>query len=142
MTSKSGAGFVPPSNESVAPIEPAMKEHGVWGTTSQAVGGFGESYDDQVAHGSENELPVPDAEPAPDGGAASGLDDERLERELRKTLERAHSDASELQIAVHHRRVILHGSVAEALEKLQIESRARAVPGVLSVTSHLKVKNP
>src|SRR6478735_8779893 len=45
-------------------LVPSTREHGVWGTKSDAVGGFGESYSAQVAHGSEPNLPN-DAEEAP-----------------------------------------------------------------------------
>jgi BON domain len=111
---------------------PAVGEHGVWSTSSDPVGGFGENYDAQVAHGAESELPVP----AP-GGAP---DDAQLAHEVQKTLARAHVDAADLRVVVHGDQVSLYGTVREMLEKLQIEARARAVPGVISVTSHLKVQ--
>ena len=116
------------------PLEPSSKEHGVWGTTSAAVGGFGESYDAQVAHGTE---PNP-----PEEGGERPAEDARLERELRKTLGRAHVDAADLRIAVRGNQVTLYGCVREPLEKAQIEARARGVPGVASVTSHLSVLGP
>jgi len=113
-----------------APLEPSTREHGVWGTKSEAVGGFGENYDAQVAHGSEPELPE-DAEEAPE--------DAPLGREVRKTLARAHIDAADLRVAVRGNHVTLLGSVREPLEKAQIEARARAIPGVAEVTNHLTV---
>jgi BON domain len=116
-----------------APPSPAVGEHGVWSTNSDPVGGFGESYDAQVAHGSEPELPVPAL------GGAPG--DAQLAHEVQKTLARAHVDAADLRVVVHCDQVSLYGTVREMLEKLQIEARARAVPGVLSVTSHLKLQS-
>ena len=121
------------SDEAVRPLAPTVREHGVWSTSSDAVGGFGETYEAQVAHGSESEVPVP----AP-GGAP---DDAQLAHEIQKTLARAHVDAADLRVVVHGDQVTLHGTVREMLEKLQIEARARAVPGVISVTSHLKVQH-
>jgi osmotically-inducible protein OsmY len=113
------------------PLEPSVGEHGVWGTKSEAVGGFGESYEAQVAHGSE---PHHDsAEEAPEDAA--------LGREVRKTLARAHVDAADLRVAVRGDHVTLLGSVRQALEKAQIEARARAVPGVRQVTNRLSVLN-
>jgi len=118
-----------PSSED-APIEPSTREHGVWGTKSEAVGGFGESYDAQVAHGTEPNL-RDDAEEAPE--------DAQLGREVRKTLARAHIDAADLRVAVRGDHVTLLGSVRESLEKAQIEARARAIPGVAQVTNRLRV---
>jgi len=119
---KSGAGQ--------EPLEPSTREHGVWGTKTDAVGGFGESYDAQVASGSEPNL-VDDEEEAPE--------DAPLGREVRKTLARAHIDAADLRVAVRGDHVTLLGSVREPLEKAQIEARARAIPGVGSVTNRLSV---
>ena len=118
-----------PSSED-APIEPSTREHGVWGTKSEALGGFGESYDAQVAHGTEPNL-RDDAEEAPE--------DAQLGREVRKTLARAHIDAADLRVAVRGDHVTLLGSVRESLEKAQIEARARAIPGVAQVTNRLRV---
>jgi osmotically-inducible protein OsmY len=111
------------------PLEPSTREHGVWGTKSDAVGGFGESYDSQVARGSEPNLH--ELEEAPE--------DAPLGREVRKTLARAHIDAADLRVAVRGSHVTLLGSVREALEKVQIEARARAIPGVADVTNRLTV---
>jgi len=115
-------------------LRPAVGEHGVSGTTADAVGGFGESYEAQVARGSGA---VPSQVEAD-----SALEDQRLERALRKTLGRAHADAAELRIEVQKGRVTLHGSVRLPLEKLQIEARVRAIPGVLLITNHLQVADP
>jgi len=114
------------------PLEPSTREHGVWGTKSDAVGGFGESYDAQVAHGSEPNHPDTEEE-APE--------DAPLGREVRKTLARAHIDAADLRVAVRGNHVTLLGSVREPLEKAQIEARARAIPGVAEVTNQLTVLN-
>jgi osmotically-inducible protein OsmY len=111
-------------------LQPSTREHGVWGTKSDPVGGFGESYEAQVAHGAEPDLPV-EAEEAPE--------DAPLGREVRKTLARAHIDAADLRVAVRGNHVTLLGSVREPLEKAQIEARARAIPGVAEVTNRLSV---
>ncbi|HYQ01995.1 MAG TPA: BON domain-containing protein [Polyangiaceae bacterium] len=113
-----------------ADLVPSTREHGVWGTKSDAVGGFGESYAAQVAHGSEPNLP---------DGAEEAAEDAPLGREVRKTLGRAHVDAADLRVAVHGGHVTLLGSVRNSLERAQIEARARAVPGVADVTNHLSV---
>ncbi len=112
------------------PIEPSTREHGVWSTDTGAVGGFGESYEAQVAHGAEPEL-SDEAEEAPE--------DAPLGREVRKTLARAHVDAADLRVAVRGDHVTLLGSVRKSLEKAQIEARARAIPGVAQVTNRLTV---
>ncbi|HKO49569.1 MAG TPA: BON domain-containing protein [Polyangiaceae bacterium] len=114
------------------PLESSVREHGVWGTKSDAVGGFGESYDAQVAHGTEPRL---------DDRAEEAPEDAALGREVRKTLARAHIDAADLRVAVRGDHVTLLGSVREALEKAQIEARARAIPGVAQVINRLSVLN-
>lgn len=113
-------------------LTPSTHEHGVWGTKSDAVGGFGESYAAQVARGSEPNL-AEHAEEAPE--------DAPLGREVRKTLARAHVDAADLRVAVRAGHVMLLGSVRNPLEKAQIEARARAIPGVSEVTNRLSVLN-
>lgn len=115
-----------------APLVPNTREHGVWGTKSDAVGGFGESYAAQVARGSEPNL-AEYTEEAPE--------DAPLGREVRKTLARAHVDAADLRVGVRAGHVTLLGCVRNPLEKAQIEARARAVPGVLDVTNQLSVSN-
>jgi len=111
-------------------LTPSTREHGVWGTKSDAVGGFGESYAAQVARGSAPNL-ADDAEEAPE--------DAPLGREVRKTLARAHVDAADLRVAVRGHQVTLLGSVRNSLEKAQIEARARAIPGVAEVANRLSV---
>ena len=118
------------ANGNGAALEPSTREHGVWGTKSDAVGGFGEDYDAQVAHGSEPHL-ADEVEEAPE--------DAPLGREVRKTLARAHIDAADLRVAVRGSHVTLLGSVREPLERAQIEARARAIPGVADVTNRLSV---
>jgi len=115
-----------------AELTPSTHEHGVWGTKSDAVGGFGEGYAAQVARGSEPNL-AEYAEEAPEDSA--------LGREVRKTLGRAHVDAADLRVAVRAGHVTLLGSVRNSLEKAQIEARARAIPGVSQVTNRLDVLN-
>lgn len=116
--------------EPATELMPSTREHGVWGTKSDAVGGFGEGYSAQVAHGSEPNL-AEYAEEAPE--------DAPLGREVRKTLARAHVDAADLRVAVRGGHVTLLGSVRNPLERAQIEARARAVPGVSDVTNRLDV---
>jgi len=111
-------------------LVPSTREHGVWGTKSDAVGGFGEGYSAQVARGSEPNL-ADAVEEAPE--------DAPLGREVRKTLGRAHIDAADLRVAVRAGHVTLLGSVRNSLEKAQIEARARAIPGVSDVTNRLTV---
>ena len=114
------------------PLSPSTREHGVWGTNTNPVGGFGESYQAQVASG---------AEPNPPDEAEEAPEDAPLGREVRKTLARAHVDAADLRVAVRGDHVTLLGWVREPLEKAQIEARARAVPGVADVTNRLSVLN-
>ncbi len=108
-----------------APLEPSTGEHGVWGYEDRAVGGFGAGYDAQVAHGEESDEPSGD--PA----------DEALSQAVRKTLAHAHIDAADLQVVVRAGAVTLHGSVHSDADKAQLEARARAVQGVVSVRSRL-----
>ncbi len=112
-------------------MDPSTLEHGVWGTQADAaVGGFGESYEAQVARGSDPELP---------DEAEEAQEDAPLGREVRKTLARAHVDAADLRVAVRGDHVTLLGSVRDPLERAQIEARARAIPGVANVTNRLSV---
>lgn len=110
-------------------LEPSVREHGVWGTQSEAVGGFGESYSGQVAHGEEGSLP-------------STADDAALEEALRKSLAHAHIDAADLRVVVENAHATLYGSVRHSFEQSQLEARARAVPGLREVTSRLSVLAP
>lgn len=128
----------PTHNDDVAEsLEPSTKEHGVWGTKSDAVGGFGENYRAQVAPGNEPALTENEAAIADD--AEEAPEDAPLGREVRKTLARAHIDAADLRVAVRAGHVTLLGTVREPLEKAQIEARARAIPGVAGVTNRLTV---
>jgi len=111
--------------KSTPQVEPSTGEHGVWGYEERAVGGFGESYDSQVARGEQSD--EPSADPA----------DEALEQAVRKKLAHAHIDAADLRVVVRSRAVLLLGSVHDQAEKEQLEARARAVPGVASVQSRL-----
>jgi len=120
----------PEKTRTGVPLEPSTREHGVWGTKSEAVGGFGESYAAQAANG---------AEPGRPHGAEEAPEDAPLGREVRKTLARAHVDAADLRVAVVGDHVTLLGSVRNSLEKAQIEARARAIPGVRLVTNLLEV---
>jgi hypothetical protein len=116
-----------PTGSANGPLEPTTREHGEWGYTDQAVSGFGEDYDAQVAHGSESELP------------SASPEDDALAGAVRKNLAHAHIDAADLRIQVSAARVTLYGSVRHDFEKSQLEARARAVPGVVSVVSRLSV---
>jgi len=120
-----------------ASLTPSTREHGVWGTKPDAVGGFGEGYSAQVAHGSEPNLGHAEVE----HGEVEAAEDVPLGREVRKTLGRAHVDAADLRVAVRAGHVTLLGSVRNELEKAQIEARARAVPGVSEVTNRLNVSS-
>jgi hypothetical protein len=117
---------------------PSAGEHGVNGYTNSPVGGFGESYAAQVAHGGESESPgTPsdselDAEAQPSTGEALG-------HAVLKSLGRAHIDAADLRVEATGTQVRLHGTVRQSSEKTELEARARAVPGVSSVVNELKV---
>ncbi len=109
-------------------IEPTTGEHGVWGYTQGAVGGFGENYDAQVAHGDQNNEPE-----------QLSAEDIALAHAVQKSLAQAHVDAADIRVEVHAGRVSLYGSVRKEFEKAGLEARARAVPGVVSVKSRLGV---
>ena len=112
------------------PIEPSTREHGVWGYKTDAVSGFGENYDAQVARGEE-----PENTPA----AGTGDRGSELSRTVRKALGSAHIDAATLTVEVRGGEVTLYGTVRELAEKEELERRARAVPGVNAVTNRLEV---
>ncbi len=112
-------------------IEPATGEHGVWGYTKGAVGGFGADYDAQTAHGDQENEPQ---EQTPE--------DIALGHAVRKSLALAHIDAADLRAEVSAGRVTLYGSVRREFEKAGLEARARTVPGVVSVKSRLGVLEP
>lgn len=116
---------VPPAHQV---LDPSTGEHGVWGYTKSAVGGFGENYDAQVAHGEESDEPSP-----------TTTEDSALEHAVRKSLAEVHVDAADVRVEVREAQVTLYGTVRKELERSRLEARARAVPGVLSVTSRLGV---
>ncbi len=109
-------------------IEPNTGEHGVWGYTKGAVGGFGDNYDAQTAHGDQNDEPE-----------ALTEEDIALAHAVRKSLAHAHVDCADLRAEVRAGRVTLYGTVRQDFEKAGLEARARAVPGVVSVKSRLGV---
>jgi len=109
-------------------IEPNTHEHGVWGYTEGAVGGFGDDYDAQVAHGDQDNEPQDVT-----------AEDIALAHAVRKSLAQAHVDAADLRADVSAGRVTLYGSVRQEFEKAGLEARARAVPGVVSVKSRIGV---
>jgi BON domain len=127
MTTDPKTGAHPPHRV----IEPNTGEHGVWGYTKGAVGGFGEDYDAQVAHGDQNNEPEEQT-----------AEDIALAHAVRKSLAQAHVDAADLRAEVSAGKVTLYGSVHKDFEKAGLEARARAVPGVLSVKSRLGVLDP
>lgn len=112
-------------------IEPSTAEHGVWGYTKGAVGGFGEDYDAQTAHGEQDNEPE-----------ELTAEDVALAHAVRKSLAQAHVDAADLRAEVKSGRVILYGSVHQDFEKAGLEARARSVPGVVSVKSRIGVVGP
>jgi osmotically-inducible protein OsmY len=125
----------PDGGRASQPTDPSVREHGVDGYTDAAVGGFGENYGSQVAHGAESQaLGSPsdsELDANPETGQAS------LEEAVRRTLARAHVDAADLRIEVLGTEVRLHGTVRHVSQKADLEARARAVPGVSSVVSEL-----
>ena len=125
------------SVQDTLPLEPSVHEHGVAGYTDSAVGGFGEDYTLQVAHGGEGEAPgsLSDSE----GDASSVEHPGSLEHAVQKALGRAHIDAADLQVTAEGSSIRLRGSVRHLFEKTELENRARAVPGVTSVVSELFV---
>lgn len=111
-------------------VEPSAREHGVWGYKPDAVSGFGESYDAQVARGES-----PEQSPTP----GAGDDESDLSRSVRKALGAAHIDSASLRVEVEHGEVRLYGVVREQAERDELEHRARAVPGVQVVTNRIEV---
>jgi BON domain len=114
------------------PIVPNTHEHGVFGYDQNAVGGFGEDYSHQVAQGSEPEAAM---------DLPSDEKDQALIKAVQKALGHAHVDASELRVEVDAARVMLFGAVNHGFEKSDLEARARAVPGVVSVTSRITARD-
>ena len=122
------------------PVQPSAREHGVDGYTDGAVGGFGEGYEQQVAHGAESDEPAAASDSELDAQAgAPALGPRALEQAVRKTLARAHIDAADLRVEAVGSEVRLSGTVRHPSEKAELESRARAVPGVASIVSDLAV---
>jgi hypothetical protein len=115
------------SSSSSKPLEPEAHEHGEWGYTSRPVGGFGEDYGAQVAHGDEPGVP------------AGPTADSALVGAVQKSLARAHVDAANVRVEVSAGHVRLFGSVHDESEKSRLEARARAVPGITGLTSQLSV---
>jgi len=116
----------------------SAREHGLDGYTDEAVGGFGESYAAQVAHGGEGDEPgIPShSEHATN---APSEEDRELALAVQKSLGRAHIDAADMTVDVHGSVVRLRGTVHHLYEKTELEARARAVAGVDSVVSELSV---
>ncbi len=119
------------------PNEPSVHEHGVSGYTGSAVGGFGEDYASQVAHGGEGLTPGSPSDSESDSRAIESTGS--LEHAVQKALGRAHIDAADLRVAADGSTVRLSGSVRHLFEKTELENRARAVPGVTAVVSELFV---
>lgn len=111
-------------------FDSSSREHGVSGYTDAPVGGFGEPYEQQAARGRESE---------PDHDLPADPNDVALSRSLQKALGRAHIDAADLRIDVHAGAITLYGTVRRSFERSELESRARAVPGVRTVTSRLTI---
>lgn len=126
------------SHKGAAKLEPSLREHGTEGLTSDAVGGFGESYAAQVAHGGESDEP---GDPSHSERAQSNPaeEDETLAHAVQKSIARAHIDAADLTVSVHDSVVHLRGSVRHLYEKSELEARARAVAGVDSLISEVTV---
>ena len=115
-----------PQPSASSELEPSVREHGVWGTKSDPVGSFGESYDAQVAHGAEPGLP-------------SAPEDLALAQAVRKALAHAHIDAADVRVTVQNAQVTLSGSVHSAAQRSELDARARSVPGVSQVACQLAV---
>ncbi len=108
----------------------SSREHGVSGYTDSAVGGFGEDYEQQAARGRESE---------PDHELPADPNDMALSRSVQKAVARAHIDAADLRIDVHAGDVTLYGTVRRSFEKTELEAKARAVPGVRTLSSRLTI---
>lgn len=122
------------------PDEPSVHEHGVNGYTDAAVGGFGESYGFQVAHGGEGE--APDTTSNSERQEHETPADERLralERAVAKALAQAHVDAADVRVEALGSAVRLRGTVRYLVDRADLEALARAVPGVSSVSNDLMV---
>lgn len=110
-------------------LEPSVAEHGVNGYTSAAVGGFGEDYSHQVAHGEEVS-----AAPKTAG------DQSQVEVAVREALARMHVDAADLRVRVNDGTATLLGTVRSLEEKHALGAEARRVLGVTHVRNKLQVQ--
>ena len=119
-------------------LPPSVREHGTEGTTEDAVGGFGEGYSAQVAHGGESNEP---SSPSHSERAqnAPAEEDASLAHAVQKSIARAHIDSADLAVSVHDSVVRLRGTVRHLYEKSELEARARAVAGVDSLISEVTV---
>ena len=113
-----------------SPVEGSSREHGVSGYTDAAVGGFGEDYEQQAARSRESE---------PDHDLPVDPNDLALSRAVRKALGSAHIDAAALRIEVQAGELTLYGTVRRSFEQSELEAKARAVPGVRTLTSRLSI---
>jgi hypothetical protein len=119
---------------------PSVHEHGVDGYTESAVGGFGEGYDSQVAHGGASDSPgAPSRSESLAHDAPTENSHNALEQAVLKVLARAHIDAAVLRVHAVGSEVRLSGTVRHLFEQAELEARARTVPGVSSVVSELTV---
>jgi BON domain len=121
------------------PDEPSVHEHGVHGYTDGAVGGFGDGYELQVAHGSAGDSPGAPSDSELDAREGPPAGSGALAQAVQKALARAHIDAADLRVDVVGSEVRLRGTVRHLSDKVELESRARAVPGVGSVVSEFSV---
>ena len=119
-----------PERASQPPFDAGSREHGVSGYTDAVVGGFGENYEQQAARGRESE---------PDHDVLVDPNDVALSRSVQKALAHAHIDAADLRLDVHAGDVTLYGTVRLSFEKTELEAKARAVPGVRTLTSRLTI---
>ena len=126
------------NDKPAATLTPSVREHGTDGYTADAVGGFGENYAAQVAHGGDSDEPgeLSRGERAENTPAE---EDEALAHAVQKSIARAHIDSADLTVHVQGSVVHLRGSVRHLYEKAELEARARAVAGVDSLISEVTV---
>jgi osmotically-inducible protein OsmY len=128
----------PSADPEAARLEPNVREHGENGYAENAVGGFGESYAHQVAHGGDSESPAMPSDSELDANPAVNVSG-ALAHAVRTTLARAHVDAADLLVEAKGSEIHLRGSVRHPFEKAELEARALSVPGVSSVVNELAV---
>ncbi len=121
------------------PTVPSVHEHGVDGYTDGAVGGFGESYELQVAHGGAGDSPGTPSDSELDSRESPAVGSSALAQAVQKALARAHIDAADLRVDAVGSEVRLRGTVRHLSDKVDLEARARGVPGVGSLVSELSV---